>query len=379
MKIYFKKEYLFFTILALLFFPFSGLAIVFYSVNYIRAIGLIIVFIILLYCSVRQFNIRNIHMFYCIVLYYGYLTINTLVNKGDFVQLATIFFNDVGIFILIVYAVNRNKYHDMIVTFDVIFNIEILVNLIHMLTTDIGFGLSRAGNKIFILTSDNGLLFYVIIFTVVHELRNEIKSYGRIRDVFFYGTIFIELIIGESATSLLTFTVILVCVLIYRKVFLNKCLILGGAFILFLNFFLIFIRKLQFMQNIFQMLGKNINLSGRDVIWNYALSLISQSPVFGYGVIDNMYYVVLPNWICEAHNMLLSCMLQGGVILLVLYFFMIIQSCYKIKHVKSVQASCLAMGLVCYWVGFLVESPSSCSGFFMLIALCQFGGTIHAE
>lgn len=379
MKIYFKTEYLFFTILAFLFFPLGGLLGVSNVLRNLRIVGLLIIFPFLVVLNVKRLNIRALYSFF---LYAAYLTIITLVKQGDIIQLGSVILNDIGVFLLVLYVVSRKKYNDMVVAFAAVFDFELIANLVHMLTTDIGFGLTRANNKIFILSSDNGLMFYLIIFAVIHELRNEIKPYGHIRDILFYGVFFIELVIGESATSLLAFVVLIICVLIYRLISLNKYICLSGAFILFLNFFLIFIRKLQFMKDIFQMLGKDMTLSGRDRIWDSALILIAQSPIFGRGVVDNMWYITwapMGNVLLEAHNMLLSCMLQGGFILLILYLFMIIQSCYKIKNATTPQASCLTMGLICYWVEFLVECPGSCPGFFMILALCQFGGMIHEK
>ena len=239
-----------------------------------------------------------------------------------------------------------------------------------MLLTEDGFGFTRSLNHIFILSADNTLAFFVIVFVIVHELRNRIRSFGFVRNCLYYAVILYELIRGEAATSYFVFLFLVLGVLLSKKVAVNRFFYLGCGAIVFLNVFLLSIRKLSFMEPIFKSFGKDITMTGRIGIWDSAIRLINKSTLFGYGISDNMYYVTVNNVKMEAHNMLLSYMLQGGIILLILMVFLICLYGWKIKQSKSIASRYVTVGFFAYLVNFLVESQAYVYGFYFIVALC---------
>lgn len=87
--------------------------------------------------------------------------------------------------------------------------------------------------------------------------------------------------------------------------------------------------KLQvFIEDVLQ---KNMTFSGRTVIWMYSLYMISNSFLFGYGWVDK-------DWALEnihgviTHNIELQILLQGGIILGIIFLFLLYTAIRKQKY-----------------------------------------------
>ena len=87
--------------------------------------------------------------------------------------------------------------------------------------------------------------------------------------------------------------------------------------------------KLQvFIEDVLQ---KNMTFSGRTVIWMYSLYMISNSFISGYGWVDK-------DWALEnihgviTHNIELQILLQGGIILGIIFLFLLYTAIRKQKN-----------------------------------------------
>lgn len=64
-------------------------------------------------------------------------------------------------------------------------------------------------------------------------------------------------------------------------------------------------------------LNKNVTLSTRTIIWDYALKMVKDSWMFGYGAVaNNNRYIFVGEFSFNAHNIILQILLMGGLLLM---------------------------------------------------------------
>lgn len=104
-------------------------------------------------------------------------------------------------------------------------------------------------------------------------------------------------------------------------------------------------------------LHKDLTFTNRTHMWESALKIISQSPVWGWGFADPDWYKSnMSAFAIGPHNFILSILIHGGVILLSLYLMI----CWKVfKAIKPYIADktmqLLLFSVVCLWFMSLME------------------------
>ena len=100
-----------------------------------------------------------------------------------------------------------------------------------------------------------------------------------------------------------------------------------------------------FVANFF---GKSGTLTGRTTIWSLALRSVLERPILGYGN-DDVIYMSGNYW--YAHNGVLDLLIQGGIILLVVYVLIIIGVYGNLKSIKETPVYATSLAITS---GFLV-------------------------
>jgi len=105
--------------------------------------------------------------------------------------------------------------------------------------------------------------------------------------------------------------------------------ILGSAFIAFGA-----IVAVLFVEIILNILGRDISLSGRTDIWQGVLEMVKEKPTLGYGFYaawrsEQVAYVIERVWVWtpSAHNSYLHCLVDLGIVGLVLFLGYLFQTC----------------------------------------------------
>ena len=71
-----------------------------------------------------------------------------------------------------------------------------------------------------------------------------------------------------------------------------------------------------------EVLGKDLTFTHRTDMWEAASSLFFDSPIFGYGAIDNDWYNIhLSSWATGPHNTIWEILIRGGVLLLAVFTY----------------------------------------------------------
>ena len=88
---------------------------------------------------------------------------------------------------------------------------------------------------------------------------------------------------------------------------------------------------------IVDVLGKDMTFTGRTEMWDSALRVISESPIWGYGFVDSdWFHAHMSNRAIGAHNFILNTMVYGGIILLALYFAIILKSIGNLIRINDI-------------------------------------------
>lgn len=152
------------------------------------------------------------------------------------------------------------------------------------------------------------------------------------RVYFFYNFIMLlQLIISESVTSIFVFFLFHVLYILYKYKFEKKINIkVYYVVFILLFFFLVFFQVQNFFESfITNNLGKNMELQGRVFIWAYAVELIKNNWILGYGNSGNGSIIDWNGFMWYSHNLILDILIQGGAFALSVIGFLF----YKISRI----------------------------------------------
>lgn len=112
---------------------------------------------------------------------------------------------------------------------------------------------------------------------------------------------------------------------------------------------------------IVDVLGKDMTFTYRTHMWDSALRVFFNSPIWGYGFVDSDWFRAhMTNRAIGAHNYILNTMVYGGILLLALYILIALRS---IWHLIRIYDTCsirmiAAFGVMCVMMLFEVyETP----------------------
>lgn len=164
------------------------------------------------------------------------------------------------------------------------------------------------------------------------------------------------MLLGErtSALTLLCIYVVYVAIGKLRKQRLGYLVLFNLVFFAILGFTFLYV-QLQYMN-----IGNAINLffrkytggnffSGRQIIWGIVFKYLNQSPLFGYGIDNDI--LAMEGITISAHNTYLHLLLQGGWIG-ILIFFMFLRSIWK-RYYKNLDDNVVRLSAA-YMIGILI-------------------------
>ncbi len=135
---------------------------------------------------------------------------------------------------------------------------------------------------------------------------------------------------------------------------------------LLINFLIVFIR----IQNIFASFW-DITFTGRTNIWDNAIVLIKNEFFVGYGgYIEDLNGLSSFYYLMSAHNGMLQLLLDGGVVLFLMWLFINIFAAYDLMRMRNKRLSCV-MGFVffSFYIHGIVEASYSSLTMYMLFII----------
>lgn len=112
---------------------------------------------------------------------------------------------------------------------------------------------------------------------------------------------------------------------------------------------------------IVDILEKDMTFTGRTEMWDSALRIFANSPIWGYGFVDSDWFQAhMSNRAVGAHNYILNTLVYGGIMLLTLYFIIAVKSIGNLIRINDVTSLKMiaAFGVMCIMMLFEVYGTS---------------------
>ena len=179
---------------------------------------------------------------------------------------------------------------------------------------------------------DNRLSLFFLVTIFVNAICQYYK-YKKISKWFCLIVPLVSILLAWSGTGVLAIAWLYIYMMFATKKYMAKILSsywIFAAYVVVFLAFVIFQKFGVFEFIIVNVLHKQMNLSNRTTIWAYYLVQIIQQPFFGFGTADGG---ALFNWdgtVWYAHNQVLDILVQGGIVSLCVFLFLVI---FVKKHV----------------------------------------------
>jgi len=347
----------------------QSLALVNQIINYIQIMLLFI--LIFLIIGNKKFQLNNITFY--IILYQIILAIPTFMYNGSywdyfstFVQIA-----DVSLLVSLVYTKKR-EYVFLNAMFWAMALI-LLANLFVMLIWPDGW---YSGGR-WLFGMENNMLSTIlpgITFCLLFSLKYKTK-YIQAIIVSLAGVS--EIFLGGSATSMISivlFATIIIISLLWKKNIQNEKVWFFASIVVSYGIIKFFIQH-YFSYLIVTLLGKDMSLSFRDIVWENALQYIPQKLIFGYGV-ENSAYTISKITGMHMHNMYLDILYKCGIIGALVFYLMLKKSAFINKKnkfiVKKSYDFLFRATFAAFFVAFIAEVYTRMPLFYCLIAIVAF-------
>lgn len=262
---------------------------------------------------------RDFRVLGFVVLFYVSLLISTIIGNGDIRRWAVMFYPTAAMAMLLILRM-RDVFGAKLFVKGIsslylmlsIINTFLLIVRPQMFENNCFLGLeNQVGYPLM-----TGLMFTLIDY----RLRGtSIKLY-----IYLFCQI-VSIFLIFSASNLCGLILMLLCIIpnpvafIVHKISLNKIIISIGAFfsIIILSGLLTDILALPWIEYIIvDLLGKNLTLTNRTVIWAEVISGIFDSPLWGHGIREtvNLFYFsgLYSEGMFSAHNQILQTLYEGG-------------------------------------------------------------------
>ncbi|WP_367924251.1 O-antigen ligase family protein [uncultured Ruthenibacterium sp.] len=333
---------------------FDEVAVLDLSFNFLRVLsaGAILV----LYFTRRKINLPVL----VLLIWKGWLLLTTLFNLDRGADIYTFLIRtvpDVAVFLLCSYMVVNLP--NLIRALMMLGEMLIYSNLVTILLFPDGLYHTDRFFQNWLLGYRNQFFSSFLVFGLAAFLYYRYVG-GWVRPAMLLAAIYASLLLVDSATSIFAISVFLFLSLVtmrfgvkmFNSVVLTCCNMIA--------FFLLVIFRIldMFSFIIVDMLHRNTTLTGRTILWDGLYDIIGRQPIIGYGVMggDQTSELLNQTWATHAHNLLLQCLLEGGIVALVLFVVfnvLLIKKLYQYRGLKSAQL--LSLAIFVYYIACLTE------------------------
>ena len=199
--------------------------------------------------------------------------------------------------------------------------------------------------------------FPYILFSFIVSEKNYFK-YIKIINVVTYALIIIWSLYTTTYGTLFSLTPLIIFILFFN----NKdyrVLNIWTYIVILLLFFCLFVlpgANNPLMNIVSRILGKDIGFSGRDLVYEWTIRSIKQSPWFGYGFVSSPFSWELMN-LGNPHNMFLDYIIYYGIFIFGYYIFILYYVIKTIINNKDKKISrFLLFAMFCLYFKGMIES-----------------------
>lgn len=305
--------------------------------NIIRALALILGFIIILIKRQVLPITLIVILFYCI---YG---LSTILNNGELVGLLSDSILIIG-FVMWVELLLKNFPIKTLQILNFIFTSLVYINIIFFFIFPEGYNNYYSSTGLLVTRYFLGVYNQFAAYLIPAVVISVIYSLVRYNKIIFSTKVLIISVLFTfvyfwSATSIIGISLIILYLIFIHKGLLHHFINYKTISIIFITLFIVivFMNNLSIFSFIIEdILNKDLTLSTRTRIWDIAIEMISDSFLLGYGYLEGGRYIYLAQNIeRNAHNMFLQIFLQAGLLGFSSFVLMIIILFKKVTKYKS--------------------------------------------
>ncbi|NRZ25599.1 O-antigen ligase family protein [Clostridium beijerinckii] len=125
--------------------------------------------------------------------------------------------------------------------------------------------------------------------------------------------------------------------------------------------------------NIFVNIIDNSTFSGRNFVWKNALELFCNSPYFGYGIDGALITTFWSTGMNYAHNQIVQNLIDGGVVLCISFWIMMIEFSSYIDRIQLKKYKVLANGTLITFLAIMITDSTTLYCYMFLFLSSLFG------
>ena len=255
-----------------------------------------------------------------------WILLSTMFNRASITSGGKIFVRTLVVcFILyVIVKIDRNSTYEALIS---LFHIYITINTITLFLFPNAMYLNTRGQAVcWFLGEDNYAFSYYLLANIL-ALIYLVENNTILLAVYSFVNSYLFAWKNDIATGKITIIVLSVLVLlgIIDKVrrTLNMFIITIVNIVVF--YFLVINRFYERISAIIGLLGRNMTLSGRTIIWERVIDYITKKPVVGHGVYSAAMFdgTLNMNGLASAHNYYLMLAFDGGIIAIILFLYVL--------------------------------------------------------
>ena len=279
----------------------------------------------------------------CYIVFFVWLTILSCllnVSHDDFMECLRVSYANIGTVLFLNYATKKNTKRIIKVCF-LIYLVLVSLNLGAMIL----FPRGLFNFEVMELHERGYWLFGHVNSTITYTLPAIVVSYIYIERYHhvFLGTLGIVVSVfsvfySKSSTSIVGVVVFFLVTIVYRQlsninIYLNSYIgiIIGSIGSISISVLHIYNMLVPIVVGIFH---KEMTFTGRADIWKLSLGYIRKNIIYGYGYHRNTFWQMAIKG-SSSHNEILYTLIQGGIILLVIFYFIFIFSATEVGKTKN--------------------------------------------
>lgn len=264
---------------------------------------------------------------FAVTIFEMLLMSSTIINSTD---IKKCFYDGCSlIFIAMVCDYYKNRSHMLIATFTIAFSVCAYLNFLHLLAhPELWIIDSLKTNQGYLLGGNyNGMgcrLLCAVGLSIVCLKTSKLWLLNAI-PVTIVSIVTLNIVGSMTA---LTGILILIVFCLIPSCKLLKVGIVSLIFIIILFQIFVCFQGKGIEQNVLavwfieEVLGKDITFTGRIFLWDAAAKVFADSPMFGYGCVDNDWYIShMSSFARGTHNYIWGILVTGGILLLIVFSY----------------------------------------------------------
>lgn len=342
----------------------------------------LISFVVIAVFSIYQLG-RPTIIFVYMLIFQVWIMLMTIINGGySFSRLITSL-TSIGVVLLFDYYVRIGNTKKFISVAETILMVIIVINLITVIAYPNGMYVNdRNWSLNWLLGYKNLHIQYYLPFISICAINQNLKK-GKLGVKLYamLAVIIVSTYFSQSITSLISVSLIGLLTILFgsselpEKINMTSIYIVSTAlsilmiFMGFQNYFG------EFLQNV---LGKDVSMSSRTLIWSKGMNYFLQHPFLGNGIVSISYAIGHRNYsVNQMHNMYFDILVVGGIVLLAIYTVIVILVNKKVSECRSLFLKKITLFVFAgYAVLFITEARRNLALFNMFMFLSYYLPTI---